>query len=236
VSMAALADGALADWGSLHLGARPVTELFRTGHLSFVVGVELDDGREVVIKAREPSHRLDAATEIQEALSRTGFPCPSPLAGPAPLGSLTATAENYIARHGPAPEPPPAAPTAALLAQLVECAPPAAGYASLNPAPPWVGWDHDEDKLWPSPDDLTIDMNEHPGPAWVDQLAQAIRDRLASVDSDLKIGLLSPPHSNRRRRSSTSTGLTDSGGRPRTTRSRGPPDCGSSRTTPRRSH
>jgi len=66
-------------------------------------------------------------------------------------------AEAYVPAHGASPEPPPAEPTAQLLAALVDSAPPADEFPALNPAPPWVGWDHPGESLWPRPDDVDID-------------------------------------------------------------------------------
>ncbi|MGR6912710.1 phosphotransferase [[Actinomadura] parvosata] len=42
----------LAQWCETWLGAKPGRELFRTGHLSVVRGLELGDGRRVVVKCR----------------------------------------------------------------------------------------------------------------------------------------------------------------------------------------
>lgn len=122
--------------------------LFETGHLLSVAGLVLDDGREVVVKARPPTTRIAACFAVQRHVHGRGFPCPEPLAGPAPLGALLATAEVHVARHDDPPSPPPAPASAALLASLVTVAPPATDHPDLEPAPPWVGWDHDGDALW----------------------------------------------------------------------------------------
>lgn len=181
-----MVDDDLVRWCSSHLGSEPSSQIFRTGHLSDVTGVRLKDGREVVIKIRPGSTRLEATIEIQRRLNLNGFPCPAVIAGPAPFGDLVATAEIYVPGHGAPPDPPPPAETAQLLAALVEAAPPAEAFTTLNPAPPWVGWDHPGVDLWPLPDDLDLDMNQHPGPAWVDELARRIRTRLAT-DPDMPV-------------------------------------------------
>jgi hypothetical protein len=106
------------------------------------------------------------------------------LAGPDPLGDRVATAEEYIAPHGP----PPAEPLARLLAELVQASPPPRTAEALSPAPPWVGWDHPSQQLWPLPDDLDTDMNEHAGPDWVEDTANRVRDRMRSDTSPLVIG------------------------------------------------
>ena len=98
------------------------------------------------------------------------------------------TAEEYIAPHGPPPDPLPAEPLARLLAELVQASPPPRTAEALSPAPPWVGWDHPSQQLWPLPDDLDTDMNEHAGPDWVEDTANRVRDRMRSDTSPLVIG------------------------------------------------
>lgn len=183
-----MVDDLFVRWCLWHLGSAPSYEIFRTGHLSEVVGVRLADGRDVVVKIRPRSARLEATTEIQRRLYANGFPCPGVIAGPAPFGVLVATAEAYVPAHGTPPDPPPPAATAELLAALVEAAPPAEDFPALNPAPPWVGWDHSSTELWPWPDDLDVDMNQHLGPDWVDDLARRIRGRLATLADEPVIG------------------------------------------------
>src|SRR5688500_12931882 len=112
-------EGSLADWCASALGSAPVRELFRRSHLSGVGGFELGDGRQIVLKVRPGSPRLEAVTAVQRHVHRRGFPCPDVLAGPTPLGDRVATAEEYIAPHGHAPDPPSARPVAELLAELV---------------------------------------------------------------------------------------------------------------------
>lgn len=97
-------DDALVRWCLSHLGSAPSSEIFRTGHLSVVIGVRLTDGRDVVIKIREGSKRLDATTEIQRLLNLNGFPCPAVIARPAPFGDLAGTAEAYVPAHGLPPD------------------------------------------------------------------------------------------------------------------------------------
>src|SRR5689334_178327 len=79
----------LTRWCQRHLGAGPAAELFTTGHLSLVMGLRLSDGRDVVVKARAPARRLSGCFVAQEILHARGFPCPQPLAPPAPLGALS---------------------------------------------------------------------------------------------------------------------------------------------------
>lgn len=179
---------AISTWCERHLGARPTGELFRKAHLSEVIGLVLSDGHEVVIKIRSASPRLEAITAVQRHLHANGFPCPSVLAGPAPLDGRVATAETYILPSGAPPDVVPPRPVAELLAQLVDLAPPPAGFEALHPAPPWVEWDHARAGTWPWPDDLDMDMNDHPGPAWLDDAATSVRSRLRSIATPPVIG------------------------------------------------
>lgn len=179
---------ALTHWCATFLGSEPAMELVRASHLSEVIGVVLADGRQVVVKIRPPSQRLSSTTEVQRRLHAHGYPCPDVLAGPEPYGTRVATAETYVPPHDPSPDPPPPGPTAQLLAALIEAAPSPDAFSALDPAPPLVGWDHAGRRLWPWPDDLDLDMNEHPGPEWVDEAARRIRTRLAADTSTPVIG------------------------------------------------
>lgn len=180
---------ALRGWCLQYLGAEPRRELFRQRHLSLVTGLELTDGRKVVVKVRTAAHRIEACVRVQQHLSAAGFPCPEPLAGPAPLQGLTATAERLVAggellqRDRDAPHR-----FAELLAELTSLAPPAASLPTLDPAPPWIGWDHDHPGTWPMADDRPADLNQTPGPDWLDRLAIRVRDRLARGNRDLIVG------------------------------------------------
>jgi hypothetical protein len=178
----------ISEWCARRLGARPLEELFRRTHLTGVVALVLSDGRSVVIKIRPPSTRLQAITTIQRLLHARGFPCPEVLAGPAPLGARVATAETYVAPSGKPPDRVPPEPVAELLAELMELAPPPTEFGGLDPAPPWVGWDHDRDGIWPWPDDLDLDLNQYPGPHWIEDVAIRVRERLRHVESPPVIG------------------------------------------------
>src|SRR5437588_675820 len=146
--------GRLVEWCRLHLGAEPVDELFRAGYLSSVVGLRLEDGREVVVKAREAAPRLDACVAVQAVLSRAGFPCPEPLTSVTDLDGSAVTAEGYLPGGAPMPGTGRAArPFAEAFAALIRLAPPPEQVPSLAPAPAWVAWNHQGNGLWPRPDD-----------------------------------------------------------------------------------
>jgi hypothetical protein len=163
----------LESWCERWLNGRPIDTLLETGHLSAVYALELNDGRQVVIKVRPPSPRIAGCTEVQYQLWKTGFPCPQPLAGPAPFGRFVATAEAFVpdGEKLSVEEDSPRL-FAEGLAHLVAVAlaPNPASVRSLEPPPPWVWWQHTEPGVWPVPDDRIVDLNSYSEPHWLDQI------------------------------------------------------------------
>ena len=179
----------LATWCERHLGSPVESELFRTGHLTRVVGTRLADGREVVVRVRPAAPRIAECTEVQRRLFDAGYPCPQPLAGPAPLGEYEATAESHVAGGTLLPDSGRTAqPFAAALAQLVDLAPRPRQTPSLAPAPPWAAWNHGQGGLWPWPEDLDVDLNQVDGPRWIDAAGQAARQKLREGQDQAVIG------------------------------------------------
>lgn len=198
-------DSLILAWCGNALGSAPKRVLFRSGHLSAVLGIELDDGRRVVVKARPRDRRIEGCVAVQRHLARSGYPCPEPLAGPdvvirpdttgrpdaagaGTTAGLLATAETLIAGGGQLPSGTGAAPFAELLARLVAQAPAAGSVPSLAPSPPWTAWDHPGPRVWPDRDDRGHDLNQVPGPAWVDDAARQVRDRLRAREAPVRIG------------------------------------------------
>jgi hypothetical protein len=184
------ARAAIAHWCEQHLGARPVDgPLFERTHLSHVVGLALDNGRNVVIKVRPWQPRIVACTRTQKRLFRAGFRCPPVLAGPVAVDGWAVTAEGYmpggdVVSHGSEL----AAWSAHALAELIRLAPRAQRVGSLDPAPEWVRWDHGEPGLWPPRDDGDDDLTTIPMPVWLMRLGWQVRHRLAEDHSRLVIG------------------------------------------------
>lgn len=78
---------------------------------------------------------------------------------------------------------------ARLLAELVREAGPVKQVPDLvGVSPPWVGWDHPNDELWPERDDTGRNLNRLPGPSWIDDAARIARDVLRSADLPLVVG------------------------------------------------
>ena len=177
-------DAALEAWCAEHLGAVPVARLFEASHLSTVIGVELENGTLAVVKVRAGSDRLMACTTVQRLMFESGFPCAEVLVEPTLFGDRVATAEAYIPRGSPPPSPPAPAPSARLLASLVERTPPPAEHPELASMLPWVGWDHGGDGVWPAPDDLDVDLNSQVSDT-LDDAAVRVTRRLAAARGDV---------------------------------------------------
>lgn len=181
-------DAFIARWCGCYLGSRPVTGLFRSGHLSEVVAVELEDGRQVVIKVRPGYPRIAGCFAVQEHLARAGFPCPAPLGEPTLNGGSIITAETYMPGGEQLSADRGAAPFAELLARLLYAAPAPAQVPSLMPSPPWTAWDHPGQRLWPDRDDTGRDLNACSGPGWVDAAARKVRKRLSGSVAVTRVG------------------------------------------------
>jgi hypothetical protein len=164
---------ALGEWCARWLGS-PVDEvLFETGFLSAVSGVRLADGRSVVIKVRRPAPRLQAAYLVHRHVWQCGYPAPEPLVPPTPLGTAEcATAERLLpGGEGGGRGPDDAARSAEALAWLIRVTASAGEIGSLSPSPPWVAWDHAGPGLWPDTDAVPGNLNDMPGPGWLDTAA-----------------------------------------------------------------
>ncbi len=94
----------LDGWTTGRLGS-PIKEVrFRAGRIDVVWGVELEDGRAVVIKTHRPPVDIDAArgaNDAQRLLATAGFPCAVPLAGPDEVEGRILTAETLMDGHAP---------------------------------------------------------------------------------------------------------------------------------------
>lgn len=165
-------------WCRVVLGAGVSAPIFSSGRLAQVIGVQLDDGRKVVVKVRPASPRLAAVVSTQRHLHQSGVPCPRPLVGPLPFGGQVITAESYVPAEQLPGGVPPADACAELLAAVVAAGPLASAVAELNPAPPWVAWDHPGDQTWPPPDDLDADLNRSVSSDWLEAAARRVRQAL----------------------------------------------------------
>lgn len=179
-------------WCRRWLGSDPVEVLFESSHLSSVTGLRLADGRTVVVKARPAADRLRACLLVQQRLRASGFPCPRPLTGLAPIGpqgegplvraqGLVAHAEEFTAGGELLDPAASAGDYAGLLADLIRRATAAGSVGSLDPAPPWTHWNHGYGGAWPPPDDRDDDLNQRPEAYWLDEVAMFVRARLGRM-------------------------------------------------------
>jgi hypothetical protein len=181
--------GRLARWCEEHLGSPPAGEIFRSGHLSAVIGLRLADGRAVVVKVRPASPRIAACVQVQRRLFESGYPCPEPLTGAAAFGDGVATAEAYVPGGAVLPSAGRSAwAFAEAFARLVALAPKPAEVSALDPPPSWADWNHSGAGLWPRSEESDVDLNDVPAPAWIDETGRRARDRLRAGASDPVIG------------------------------------------------
>jgi hypothetical protein len=183
-----LDDNLLAEWCLRHLGESLERVLFRSGFLSEVIGVELSSGLRAVVKARPFEPRIVGCLQVQAALASTGFPCPEPLTPATQMDVMTVTAETELSGGNPRPTDSGAAPFAGLLARLIASAPAATAVSSVDPSPPWAGWDHPGRRLWPDLDEHGQDLNLVKVPDWLDVAARLVRERLTSTLERVCIG------------------------------------------------
>ena len=183
-----LDDELLADWCLGYLDVPLKRVLFRSGHVSEVVGLELLSGLHVVVKARPFQPRIVGCLRVQAELAGAGFPCPRPLTVATRVRDLTVSAEMGVPGGSPLPPEEGAAPFAALLARLIKSAPTPASVPDLTPSPPWTGWDHPGLRLWPDLDEHGHDLNMVTGPEWIDDAARRVRERLTSRPGRVCIG------------------------------------------------
>jgi Phosphotransferase enzyme family len=85
------------------LGAPVAGGLFYAASSGCVFGLQLADGRSVVLKAYQARWErsfLAAVQRVQRGLAERGFPCPTPLAGPLAVGGGWATVESFLPDPG----------------------------------------------------------------------------------------------------------------------------------------
>jgi len=181
------------------LGQPIHTVRFRAGRIDVVWGVELTDGRDVVIKAhRRPVDRpaVAAASEAKALLVGAGFPCPQPLAGPDEVAGHVLVAETLLST-GRAPdgrEPVMRRLLARGLAQHVDLLRQVTfedlGSTLVSGAgngPSWCRYQHGP---WPVPHDPIVDFTScPPGYEWLDDFARRASEQvLAHRSHEVVVG------------------------------------------------
>lgn len=167
-------DDLVDDWCVAVLGAPVAATTFTTASVGVVTGVELADGRRAVVKAFQPRWTpafLTSFARVQAHVTHAGFPSPTPLAGPAPIGAGFALAESELADPGHEPLGPGSLEAAAAgLARLVQLCR-GVDPSGLSPHP-LDG--HPESGLFPQPHNPVFDFDATArGAEWIDELASA---------------------------------------------------------------
>ena len=177
-------------WCERHLGATPIRELLSKTTMSSVVAVELDDGRSVVVKKRPNEQgRAEHCIAVQVALAAEGFPCPRPITGVTVEEGMAIHAEEWLPGGTLVREDDEAAAqrSAALLADLmtrmekIDARPPL-------PNPEWVRWDHSDPGTFPANARHDARAAVIPLPSWIEDSAQRVRARMASVSLPSLVG------------------------------------------------
>jgi hypothetical protein len=166
------------------LGARVRGALFYQSSIGAVAGVELDDGRRVVLKAYQPDRsfeRLQEVARLQRHLTQHGCFAPPVLAGPEPLGRGHLLIEEQVTRGETrdAHEPIIRAAIARSLYTVSATLAPLLTSSTLEPhllalLPP--------DKLWPKPHSKLFDFEATlAGAEEIDALARLARPHMLPV-------------------------------------------------------
>ncbi len=182
----AAVDAALSTWCAQHLGVPAVQRFFGADHLTEVHGLQLADGRRVVLKLRGVVPRVRGCVAVQAALWAAGVPCPRPLAGPSPMPGRDdrwVTAEEWVGSGETRVRPDDPEVYARLLALIVSRAPAPADLPSLEPPVPWLRYDHgDATRTWPPPETEWWDPHRIALPGHVVGTARRVRGRLLAPD------------------------------------------------------
>lgn len=141
-----------------HLGSSVAACPFAIASVGVVLGLRLEDGRDVVVKAHQPRWStafLAAVVRVQRHLAARGFPCPRPLLDPAPLGRGWATVDELVPDPGPS-DPGAAARrgSAAGLARAIATAREVDGVDALEDHPQATP----AESLWPEPHSPLFDF------------------------------------------------------------------------------
>jgi len=163
------------------LGSRPAKMLFYQSSVGAVAGLELADGRRVVVKAHQPSTtpaRLEEIVRHQSMIEAKLGLAPKILAGPRPFGLGAVTIETLVDGgairdgHDPAVR----RGLARSLLATVECLSPAYEASEL---PPGLLIDAAAKELWPRPHSRLFDFDATMrGAEYIDELAAEARARM----------------------------------------------------------
>ncbi|WP_328291343.1 hypothetical protein OG218_01000 [Kineococcus sp. NBC_00420] len=166
---------------------------FRAGRIDAVWGVELADGRQVVIKAhRQPVdvQAVTAATAAKSLLVAAGYPCPQPHSGPDEVEGHVLVAEALLSQ-GATPnglDPVIRRLLADGLAQHIDLLRQGDTLpARAGAGPSWCQYQHGP---WPIPHDPIVDFTTcPPGYEWLDAFARRASEQVLTYRSqDVVVG------------------------------------------------
>jgi hypothetical protein len=181
----------LNDLASLHLRSAVERCLFYECSQGAVLGLELEDGRRVAVKAHQPDRSaafLVAVQDVQRHLWGRGFPCPAPILGPTPLGTGLAVADEFLdaGTFMDAHDPAVRKEMANALAALVRMAQPFVSSHDL-PHSPWL--DLPAGSLWRPPHHPRFDFDATTaGAEWIDAIAAEALTQVATPVGELVVG------------------------------------------------
>lgn len=167
---------------------QPITAvLFRAGRIDVVWGVQVGEGREVVIKAHRPPvdvAAVAASTDAKRLLRQAGFPCPEPLSGPDQAAGGVLTIEAAIT-GGAAPDGRAPGIRPLLAAGLVQHIELLRGYPHLlEQAGSGPSWCQYQQGPWPVPHDPIVDFSTTPDEyAWLDAYARRASEQVLTCRS-----------------------------------------------------
>ena len=164
--------------------------VFYEAGVGLVVGLRLEDGREVVVKLHRfnaTAERLTVCLEVQAHLNHAGLPAPQPLLPVVPIGSGLATVEELrVGTTADGRDPAVRRSMAIELHRFIEAARPFARDVALEPL--WLPASPD-DPLWATPHDLRFDFAATAGgAAWIDDLARVALERRRDDAGEIVIG------------------------------------------------
>lgn len=170
------------------LGSGVRETLFVRTSVGVVFGLDLGDGRQVVLKAHQPRQNVEflrVVFETQSYLAEQGFPCPRPVIQPASLGNGFASVEELVEEgfFADAHNPHIQEAMAHALARLVELTRPLGKPSALCNA--WSLWEGDG--LWPPTAHSPIfdfEATTH-GAEWIDELASEAKAAIPDGGEEL---------------------------------------------------
>ena len=182
--------GAIDGFCRASLGAPVARARFYRSSIGAVAGLELTDGRAVVVKAHQPQvsrARLEETARLQQHLAARGLLAPPVLAGPAPLGRGHALAEAYVDRGAPAdPHRPDIRRALAVSLRAVMKA--LEPFVAAPALPPMLLAPASISDLWPTPHSTLFDFEAtRAGAVDIDDLAARARAAMAPA-GDLVLG------------------------------------------------